>query len=89
MLTVARWWSSAVARRQRVAWPTRRVVDSHVPWRELAKAPYFDDALVSVRLDPQETRRAHLVTPLGRDERLDVTIAGLERVRRRALGVSG
>jgi predicted amidohydrolase len=57
--------------------------------RELAKAPYFDDALVSVRLDPQETRRAHLVTPLGRDERLDVTIAGLERVRRRALGVSG
>lgn len=46
----------------------------------LVKAPYFDDALVSATIDPSDARRARLATPLGRDERLDVTIAELSRI---------
>ncbi|MNY12444.1 hypothetical protein D3C86_1455250 [compost metagenome] len=47
---------------------------------ELAKAPYFDDALVTATIDPADARRARLATPLGRDERLDVTIDELSRI---------
>ncbi|MBO9539547.1 carbon-nitrogen hydrolase [bacterium] len=47
---------------------------------ELVKAPYFDDALVTATIDPADARRARLATPLGRDERLDVTIDELSRI---------
>jgi predicted amidohydrolase len=46
----------------------------------LVKAPYFDDALVTALIDPGDARRARIATPLGRDERLDVTIAELSRI---------
>ncbi|MNY69239.1 hypothetical protein D3C86_2071420 [compost metagenome] len=48
----------------------------------LVKAPYFDDALVHATIDPGAARRARLAAPLGRDERLDVTIAELSRIAR-------
>lgn len=54
--------------------------------RELAKAPYFDEAMVAATLDPMQARRARQVTPLGRDERLDVTLGELERIRRERAG---
>lgn len=54
--------------------------------RELAKAPYFDEAMVTATLDPREARRARQVTPLGRDERLDMTLSELERIRRERAG---
>lgn len=60
-------------------WGGSEVVDPF--GRELAKSPYFDEALVSATIDPREARRARQVTPLGRDERLDVTLSELERIR--------
>ncbi len=65
-------------------WGGSEVVDPF--GRELAKAPYFDEAMVTVTIDPREARRAHQVTPLGRDERLDVTLAELGRIRAERAG---
>lgn len=65
-------------------WGGSEVVDPF--GRELAKSPYFDEALLTATIDPLEARRARLVTPLGRDERLDVTIAELDRIRRARAG---
>lgn len=65
-------------------WGGSEVVDPF--GRELIKAPYFDESMVTVSIDPREARRAHQVTPLGRDERLDVTISELDRIRTERAG---
>lgn len=51
--------------------------------RVLAQAPPFDECLTIVRCDMAELRRQRLITPLGRDEQLLVTIEELERIKRR------
>lgn len=48
----------------------------------MAKAEYLSETLLVVEVDPGEVRRARMVNPLLRDERLDVTLRELERVRR-------
>lgn len=65
-------------------WGGSEVVDPF--GRELVKAAYFDEATVSVSIDAREARRARQVTPLGRDERLDVTITELARIRAERVG---
>lgn len=49
----------------------------------IASAPYFEEALVVATLDRAEVRRARIQAPLGRDEKLLLTIQELERIRRR------
>lgn len=61
-------------------WGGSEVIDPF--GRRLVKAPYFDEGLMSARIDPLEAGRAHMVTPLGRDERLAVTIDELQRIQR-------
>jgi predicted amidohydrolase len=51
--------------------------------RVLAVAPQFDECLTIVRCDLADLRRQRLITPLGRDEQLLVTIEELERIKRR------
>ena len=48
----------------------------------VAKAEYLSEEILVVEIDPAEVRRARTVNPLLRDERLDVTLRELERVRR-------
>jgi predicted amidohydrolase len=48
----------------------------------VAKAPYLDDAVLVAAIDETELRRARMVNPLLRDEKLDVTMRELERVKR-------
>jgi predicted amidohydrolase len=47
------------------------------------EAPLFDEALTIVECDLADQRRQRLITPLGRDEQLLVTIEELERIKRR------
>ncbi|MGE0692571.1 MAG: nitrilase-related carbon-nitrogen hydrolase [Pirellulales bacterium] len=49
----------------------------------LAQAPPFDECLTIVHCDLDELRRQRLITPLGRDEQLLLTIEELERIKRR------
>jgi NAD+ synthase (glutamine-hydrolysing) len=49
----------------------------------IAQAPMFDESLTVAEIDPAELRRQRLITPLGRDERLLVTIEELNRIKRR------
>ena len=59
-------------------WGGSEIVD---PFGErLAKAPYFEAGRVSAVIDPETQRRARIITPLWRDERLDLTHSELERV---------
>ncbi len=51
--------------------------------RVLAQAPQFDECLTIVRCDLADLRRQRLITPLGRDEQLLLTIEELERIKRR------
>lgn len=51
--------------------------------RVLAEAPMFDEALTVATIDLAELRRQRLITPLGRDERLLLTIEELNRIKRR------
>jgi predicted amidohydrolase len=51
--------------------------------RILGVAPQFDECLAIVRCDLADLRRQRLITPLGRDEQLLVTIEELERIKRR------
>lgn len=46
----------------------------------LAKAPYFDPALITATLFPEDRRRARLMAPMARDERLDLTLFELSRI---------
>lgn len=48
----------------------------------VAKAEYLSEEILVVEIDPAEVRRARTVNPLLRDERLDVTLRELERMRR-------
>ena len=51
--------------------------------RMIAQAPQFDECLTLVTCDLAELRRQRLITPLGRDEQLLLTIEELERIKRR------
>ena len=59
-------------------WGGSRVVDPF--GTELARAPYFEEALVVADLDLSASARARRLMPLTRDERPDLTIAELQRV---------
>src|SRR5574337_2034646 len=48
----------------------------------MAKAEYLSEQILVAEIDPAEVRRAKMLNPLVRDERLDVTFRELERVRR-------
>ena len=65
-------------------WGGSRVVGPN--GRILAEAPMFDQSLTLVRFDPVELRRQRLIVPLGRDERLLLTIEELNRIKRRRYG---
>ncbi len=47
-----------------------------------AKAEYLSEQILIAEIDSAEVRRARMVNPLLRDERLDVTLRELERVKR-------
>ena len=49
----------------------------------LAEAPVLDEALPVALLDLDELRRERIITPLGRDERLLLTVEELQRIKRR------
>ena len=51
--------------------------------RTVAQAPMFDESLCIAAFDQAELRRQRLITPLGRDERLLVTIEEFNRIKRR------
>jgi len=51
--------------------------------RMLAEAPAFDECLTIATCDLDDLRRQRLITPLGRDEQLLLTIEELQRIRRR------
>lgn len=51
--------------------------------RLIGEAPQFDECLKTVCCDLDELRRQRLITPLGRDEQLLLTIEELERIKRR------
>ncbi len=51
--------------------------------RVIAEAPAFDECLSVVTCDLDELRRERLITPLGRDEQLLLTIEELKRIKRR------
>src|SRR5574337_1210038 len=48
----------------------------------VAKAEYLSEAILVAEIDSAEVRRARMFNPLLRDERLDITLRELERVRR-------
>jgi NAD+ synthase (glutamine-hydrolysing) len=50
----------------------------------LAEAPQLDESLTIACLDSAELRRQRIITPLGRDERLLLTIEELRRIKRRS-----
>jgi predicted amidohydrolase len=52
----------------------------------LAEAPMLDEALTLGTIDLADLRRQRLITPLGRDERLLLTIEELNRIKRRRYG---
>ena len=49
----------------------------------LVEAPALDESLPVALLDLDELRRERIITPLGRDERLLVTVEELQRIKRR------
>ena len=49
----------------------------------IGQAPMFDECLRVVPCDLRELRRERLITPLGREEQLLVTIEELQRIKRR------
>ncbi|MBZ0159852.1 nitrilase-related carbon-nitrogen hydrolase [Candidatus Methylomirabilis sp.] len=48
----------------------------------VAKAEYLNEQILVTEIDPGEVRRARTINPLLRDERLDVTLRELERIKR-------
>jgi predicted amidohydrolase len=62
-------------------WGGSEVVDPQ--GRTLAKAPYLEEQLVVADLEPGSLRRARIVNPLLRDERLELTLQELTRIIRR------
>jgi NAD+ synthase (glutamine-hydrolysing) len=51
--------------------------------RMIGQAPAFDECLSVVTCDLAELRRQRLITPLGRDEQLLLTLEELNRIKRR------
>jgi NAD+ synthase (glutamine-hydrolysing) len=51
----------------------------------IAKAEYVSEAILLADIDPAEIRRARTANPLLRDERVDVTLRELERIRREGI----
>ena len=51
----------------------------------IVQAPYFEEALVTTRLDLADLRRVRTRLPLLRDERPDVTLRELQRIAQRKL----
>lgn len=49
--------------------------------RRIAEAPMQEEALVTCDMDPALIRRERIFSPLGRDEKIDLTIRELTRVR--------
>ncbi|MBI1871302.1 MAG: carbon-nitrogen hydrolase [Chlamydiae bacterium] len=47
----------------------------------LVKAPYFDEALSIVELDSGEIRRSRIMSPILRDENIDLVLYELSRIR--------
>lgn len=47
----------------------------------LAKAEYFTDGLIMATIDLAELRRARIINPMLRDEKLDLTIRELQRIQ--------
>jgi NAD+ synthase (glutamine-hydrolysing) len=52
----------------------------------LAKAPYFEEALVCGELDPSALRRVRINLPLLRDEKLELTVREYQRILRERYG---
>ncbi len=52
----------------------------------IAEGPLFDEALTMATIDRAELRRERLITPLARDEQLLITLAELDRIKRRRYG---
>lgn len=52
----------------------------------LAKAPYFDEALVCVDVDPSALRRVRISLPLLRDEKLELTVREYQRILKERFG---
>ncbi|MBI1884057.1 MAG: carbon-nitrogen hydrolase [Chlamydiae bacterium] len=52
----------------------------------MAKAPYFEEDLLKVELDEGEVRRSRVMSPLIRDENLDLVIYELTRIRNESTG---
>jgi NAD+ synthase (glutamine-hydrolysing) len=61
-------------------WGGSEVVDAS--GRTTAEACELEPGMIVAEVDPRETRRQRILAPLARDERLDLTIAELERIRR-------
>jgi predicted amidohydrolase len=54
--------------------------------RPIVQSPMFDESLTIAEIDPADLRRQRLITPLGRDERLLITLEELKRIKRRKYG---
>ena len=52
---------------------------------QVAKAEYVSEAILIADIDHAEIRRARMANPLLRDERVDITLRELERVRREGI----
>ena len=48
----------------------------------LSQAPLFDESLTVASLDQADLRRERIITPLGRDEQLLLTLEELNRIKR-------
>ncbi|GFP18771.1 hypothetical protein HKBW3S03_00276 [Candidatus Hakubella thermalkaliphila] len=46
----------------------------------LIKAPYFQEACLAAEVDTREIRRSRLITPISRDENIDLTLRELIRI---------
>jgi predicted amidohydrolase len=49
---------------------------------DLVRAPYYEAALVSAEIHLERVRQGRVVSPMLRDENLDLTLRELERIRR-------
>lgn len=54
----------------------------------LAKGRYLDDDVIETELEPGSLRRARIANPLLRDERLELTLGELERLRQARRGAA-
>jgi predicted amidohydrolase len=52
----------------------------------LAKAPYFEEALICAEIDPSALRRVRISLPLLRDEKLELTVREYQRILKERFG---